>query len=67
MQQKKDENNDSALLTLAEFCIYMGIKKTKAREILKDPACTFRFRIGNRLYVNKRKLDDWLARHNELP
>ena len=67
MSLKNEKSQGAALLTLAEFCTYMGIKKTKAREILKDPSCTFCFRIGNRLYVNKRKLDDWLALHSELP
>ena len=66
-QNLNDEAPQKALLTFAEFCTYLGIKKTKGREILADPACPFRFRIGNRLYVNKKKLDSWLAQHDELP
>lgn len=52
-QNSNDETPQKALLTFAEFCTYLGIKKTKGREILTDPACPFRFRIGSRLYVNK--------------
>lgn len=60
------ENKEKAILSLSEFCAYMGIGKTKAREILKNRYCTFSFRIGNRLCVNKKKLDEWLEQHNEL-
>lgn len=57
---------EKAILSLTEFCSYVGIGKTKAREILKSRYCTYSFRIGNRLCVNKKKLDDWLETHNEL-
>lgn len=60
------ENKEKAILSLSEFCTYMGIGKTKAREVLKSRYCTFSFRIGNRLCVNKKKLDEWLEQHNEL-
>lgn len=51
---------DKALLNVKEFCAYLGIGKTKAREILNNPANKFTVRIGNRLYANKKKLDEWL-------
>ena len=57
---------EKAILSLTEFCSYVGIGKTKAREILKNRYSTYSFRIGNRLCVNKKKLDDWLETHNEL-
>ena len=57
---------EKAILSLTEFCSYVGIGKTKAREILKNRYCTYSFRIGNRLCVNKKKLDDWLETHIEL-
>lgn len=57
---------EKAILSLTEFCSYVGIGKTKAREILKNRYCTYSFRTGNRLCVNKKKLDDWLETHNEL-
>lgn len=50
------------LLNLDAFCEYMGIKKTKARELLHDPANGFTVRIGNRLYAHKGKLDEWLLK-----
>lgn len=52
--------NKKALLNLKEFCYYLGIGQTKAREILNDPANCFTVRIGNRLYAHKGKLDEWL-------
>lgn len=52
--------NDKALLNIKEFCQYLGIGQTKAREILNDPRNKFTVRIGNRLYANKKKLDEWL-------
>jgi hypothetical protein len=56
----KNDQVDKALLNIDEYCAYLGIGKTKARELLKDPRCTYVIRIGNRLYANKRKLDKWL-------
>lgn len=50
--------NKKALLNLKEFCYYLGIGQTKAREILNDPANCFTVRIGNRLYAHKGKLDE---------
>ncbi len=44
------------------FCEYMGIRKTKARELLHNPANGFTVRIGNRLYAHKGKLDEWLLK-----
>lgn len=45
------------LLNLNEFCEYLGIGKTKAREILRDPDCEFSVQVGNRWYAHKEKLD----------
>lgn len=49
-----------ALLNLDEFCTYLGIGKTKARELLHNPRNGFTVRIGNRLYAHKGNLDKWL-------
>ena len=38
---------DKALLTVKEFCSYLGIGQTKARELLAENA-------------HKGKLDEWL-------
>lgn len=53
---------DKPLLTLKEFCIYLGIGQTKARELIKSKDCTFSLKIGNRWYINKRLLDKWLSK-----
>lgn len=66
MEQSTDKYNRQALLRLPEFCEYLGIGKTKAREILNAPDCPFSFRVGNRLYANKKKLDEWLEYHDSL-
>lgn len=58
--------SDKALLNISEFCEYLGIGKTKAREILNDPYCSFSFHIGNRIYANKKKLDERMKYHTEL-
>ena len=44
---------DKALLTVKEFCFYLGIGQTKARELLAENADVFAVRIGNRLYAHK--------------
>lgn len=50
-----------ALLNLKEFCDYLGIGQTKARELLRG--CNgFGVQIGNRWYANKKKLDAWIDR-----
>lgn len=59
-------NYEKALLNLDEFCAYLGIGKTKAREILHDSRNKFTVRIGNRLYAHKKKLDEWLEMQTEF-
>ncbi len=62
----KNQEKNTALLSLKEFCSYVNIGETKAREILNDPRCDFCFRIGNRLYANKKKLDQRLSCYETL-
>lgn len=52
--------NEKALLNLDEFCEYLGIGKTKARELLKMPRNGFSLKIGSKWYVHKKRLDNWL-------
>lgn len=59
-----NQHPEKALLNLEEFCAYLGIGKTKARELLKDPSSTFTIKIGNRYYANKKLLDQWLDRNS---
>lgn len=51
---------EKTLLNLKEFCQYLGIGETKAREILTKTNNNFTVRIGNRLYASKIMLDKWL-------
>lgn len=54
---------DKALLNIKEFCDYLGIGQTKARELLRGRN-GFGVQIGNRWYANKRKLDEWINRQS---
>ncbi|MEY8515314.1 hypothetical protein AALC25_00030 [Lachnospiraceae bacterium 29-84] len=51
---------DKRLLNVKEFCGYLGIGETKARELLTKMDNPFTVRIGGRLYANKLLLDKWL-------
>ncbi|MDE7309804.1 MAG: helix-turn-helix domain-containing protein [Lachnospiraceae bacterium] len=51
---------EKALLNFKEFCQYLGIGRSKAREIMTKKSNPFTLRIGNRLYANKVLLDKWL-------
>ena len=42
----------------AEFCQYVGIGKTKAREMLANPCCKYAVRIGRRVFVHKELFDE---------
>lgn len=54
---------EKALLNIKEFCNYLGIGQTKARELLRG--CNgFGVQIGNRWYANKKKLDAWIDRES---
>lgn len=59
-KRKDDIKMEKALLNLKEFCEYLGIGQTKARELLLSPSCSFKIRIGNRLYAHRDLLDKWL-------
>ena len=52
--------NEKALLDIDEFCAYLGIGKTKARELLKMPRNGFSLKIGSKWYVHKNRLDKLL-------
>lgn len=50
---------EKRLLNIKEVCTYLGIGQTKAREIIRGHN-GFGVRIGNRWYVDKKKLEKWL-------
>ena len=53
---------DAALLDIENFCKYLSIGETKARELLHDPKNGFTVKIGNRLYAHKGNVDKLLQR-----
>lgn len=65
-RQSDPRDSKKALLNIKEFCDYLGIGQTKAREILSNPYCTFSFRIGNRVYANKKKLEEYLENNRMM-
>lgn len=54
---------DKRLLNVKEFCKYLGIGQTKARELLRGYN-GFGVLIGNKWYANKRKLDIWIDKQS---
>lgn len=53
---------EKILMSLKEVCEYTGWGDSKVRRLLKKPSSTFTIRLGNRLYVDKRKFDAYLDR-----
>lgn len=51
---------DKALLNIKEFCTYLGIGETKARELLKAPRNGYSIKIGAKWFAHKDRLDEWL-------
>lgn len=49
---------EKSLLSVDEFCQYVGIGKTKARERLANPCCKYAVRIGRRVFVHKELFDE---------
>ncbi|RHO80728.1 helix-turn-helix domain-containing protein [Clostridiaceae bacterium AF42-6] len=60
------QETEKKLLNLKEFCDYLGIGQTKARELMTKTDNPYTVRIGNRLYANKRMLDRWLIQLVEI-
>lgn len=44
---------DKRLLNVKEFCAYLGIGQTKARELLTKTDNPYTVRLNGRLYANK--------------
>ena len=59
LQKVQQTLNSKILLNIQEVCDYLGIGKTKARELLRGYN-GFGVQIGNRWYANKKKLDEWI-------
>ena len=54
---------EKTLLTVDEFCHYVGIGKTKARELISNPGCKYVVRIGRRVFIHKELFDNELKRN----
>ena len=54
---------EKTLLTVDEFCQYVGIGKTKARELISKPCCKYVDRIGRRVFIHKELFDNELKRN----
>lgn len=55
--------HEKTLMTIEEFCDYVGIGKTKAREIIANPCCKFVVRIGRRVFVHKELFDEEIKKN----
>lgn len=53
---------EKILMSLKEVCEYTGWGETKVRELLKKESSNFTIIFGNRLYVDKKKFDNFLDR-----
>ena len=53
---------EKTLLSVDEFAAYMGIGKTKARELISKPSCKYVVRIGRRILIHKELLDSELKK-----
>lgn len=51
---------DKKLLNVKEFCQYLGIGQTKAREMMTKTNNPYTVRLNGRLYANKNLLDKWI-------
>ena len=49
-------------MNLKEFCEYLGIGQTKAREIVNRSDNKFVVRLGNKIFIHKELLDEYLNR-----
>lgn len=54
---------EKMLLTVSEFAQYLGIGKTKAKEIIHNPTCKFVVRVGRRVFVHKELLNEELKKN----
>ena len=62
MKKKGSDYIEKRLLDIDETCQYLGIGKTKARELIRGHN-GFGIQIGNRWYADKIKLDIWIERN----
>lgn len=61
--KEEEMESERKLLSVDEFCNYVGIGKTKAREMLANPCCKYAVRIGRRVFVHKELFDEELKKN----
>lgn len=54
---------EKTLMTVDEFCNYVVIGKTKARELISNPNCKYVVRIGRRVFIHKELFDEELKKN----
>ncbi len=50
-------SSNSPLMSFYDFCEYLGIGETKAREMIYKPNCRYVVRIGRKVFIHKELLD----------
>ena len=51
---------EKSYLTLAEASAYTGIGERKLRELCSQENCEFILWVGEKKYINRRRLDEYL-------
>ena len=60
-QNKPQTSQDDMLLwTLADVIKYTGLGENKAREILNRKDSDYTVRVGNKLFVNRKRFEQFL-------
>ena len=54
--------NKKSLMSFEEFYKYLGIGKTKARELTSKPDCKYVVRIGRRVFIHRELLENELKK-----
>lgn len=51
MRKTYSNENDKLLLTIKDACQITGLCYNTMRKVLNEPSCTFKKKIGNRVYI----------------
>lgn len=60
---KVSDCEEPILLSVKAMCQYMSIGENTARKLLSEPNCPFVFKLGGRIYANKKVLDKWIEQN----
>lgn len=59
-------NEEKKLLRANDIMQYLGVGKSTAHKILKNPKSTYTVRIGSTYFANKQLLDKYIDQHSGL-